>query len=60
VTMLEQVADLEPQVRQVVTHNDVGNAHMIAVNDSLGHRVTDEFQNFELNLPAAARALIRS
>jgi GNAT superfamily N-acetyltransferase len=54
VAMLEQLADLEPQVRQVMTFNDVDNAHMIAVNDGLGHRVTDQFRNFELDLAAAA------
>jgi len=57
VAMLEWLAEAEPQVRRVVTDNAVDNKHMIAVNDELGHRVTDQFQRFELDV-AAARTLV--
>ena len=57
VAMLEWLAEAEPQVRRVVTDNAVDNKHMIAVNDEPGHRVTDQFQRFELDV-AAARTLV--
>jgi hypothetical protein len=52
VAMLAQAAKREPGVRRIMTFNSVQNDHMIAVNDALGHRVTDYFQNFELEVPA--------
>jgi hypothetical protein len=42
-----------------MTFNAVGNEHMIAVNAALGHRVTDCFEGFEIDV-AAARALTSS
>jgi RimJ/RimL family protein N-acetyltransferase len=57
--MLDWLVQAEPQVRQIMTHNDVDNEHMIAVNEALGHRVTDHFQSYELDV-AAARALART
>ena len=57
VAMLEWLAQEEPQVRTIVTFNAVQNQHMIAVNDALGHRVTDCFESFELEV-AAARKLV--
>jgi GNAT superfamily N-acetyltransferase len=59
VVMLEWLAELEPQVRQIVTYNAVQNEHMVAVNAELGHRISDYFQSFELDV-AAARKLIGS
>lgn len=56
VAMLEQLAGLEPQVRQIMTFNSADNEHMIAVNASLGHRVSDYFQGFELTVAAARTA----
>lgn len=56
VAMLAQVSDLEPQVRQIMTFNSVDNAHMIAVNAGLGHRETDHFRGYELDLAAASTA----
>jgi GNAT superfamily N-acetyltransferase len=55
VVMLEWLAQLEPQVRQIMTFNGVQNEHMVAVNDKLGHRVTDYFQSFELDVAAARK-----
>jgi GNAT superfamily N-acetyltransferase len=62
VTMLEWLAEAEPQIRHIITYNAVPNQYMIAVNESLGHRVSDYFQSYELpveaalKLPAAALA----
>jgi GNAT superfamily N-acetyltransferase len=56
IAMLDWLARAEPQIRHIVTFNAVQNAHMVAVNDALGHRVTDSFQSFELPV-AAAREL---
>ena len=55
--MLEWLASAEPQVRRIMTYNAVENEHMIAVNKALGHRVTDYFQRFELDV-TAARSLV--
>jgi GNAT superfamily N-acetyltransferase len=55
VAMLEWLAALEPQVRQVMTFNAVLNEHMVAVNAELGHRVTEHFQSFELDVAAARK-----
>jgi GNAT superfamily N-acetyltransferase len=60
--MLEWLAEAEPQLRHIMTFNAVPNQYMIAVNEALGHRVTDYFQSFELpveaglKLPAGALA----
>jgi GNAT superfamily N-acetyltransferase/RimJ/RimL family protein N-acetyltransferase len=59
VAMLEWLAELEPQVRQIMTYNAGANEHMIAVNDQLGHRVTDYFQSFELEVTAAGKLAAR-
>jgi GNAT superfamily N-acetyltransferase len=57
VAMLEWLAEAEPHVRQIVTFNAVQNEHMVAVNTELGHRMTDYFESFELDV-AAARNLV--
>jgi hypothetical protein len=36
-----------------MTFNAVPNQHMIAVNEQLGHRVSDYFQSYELPVAAA-------
>jgi GNAT superfamily N-acetyltransferase len=59
VAMLEWLAEVEPQVRQIMTFNAVQNEHMVAVNAELGHRISDYFQSFELDV-AAARKLAGS
>jgi len=55
VTMLEWLATAEPQIRQIQTFNAVPNEHMIAVNEALGHRVSDYFQSFELPVQTALK-----
>jgi GNAT superfamily N-acetyltransferase len=55
VAMLEWLADAEPQVRRSVTFNAAPNKHMIAVNELLGHRVSDMFRAYELEVGVAAR-----
>jgi GNAT superfamily N-acetyltransferase len=57
VAMLEWLAEAEPQVRHIITYNAVQNEHMIAVNADLGHRISDYFESFELDV-AAARKLV--
>lgn len=55
VTMLQWLADAEPQVRHIQTFNAVPNEHMIAVNEALGHRVSDYFQSYEMPVDAALK-----
>jgi GNAT superfamily N-acetyltransferase len=55
VANLEWLADAEPQIRHIVTYNAAPNQHMIAVNDQLGHRVSDYFETYELPVAAALR-----
>jgi len=57
VAMLDWLAATEPHVRQVMTYNAVENEHMIGVNAALGHRVTDHFDDFELDV-TAGRTLV--
>jgi GNAT superfamily N-acetyltransferase len=59
VAMLEWLAELEPQVRQIMTYNAGPNEHMVAVNDQLGYRITDYFQSFELDVAAASKLATR-
>jgi GNAT superfamily N-acetyltransferase len=51
VAMLELLAGREPALRHVVTYNAEQNEHMVAVNDQLGYRVTDQFQAWEYDVP---------
>ncbi len=55
VTMLEWLAKAEPGISHIVTGNAAGNEHMIAVNEELGHRVSDHFQTFEIDVAAARK-----
>jgi GNAT superfamily N-acetyltransferase len=55
VANLEWLATAEPQIRHIMTFNAVPNQHMIAVNEALGHRVSDYFQSFELPVEAALK-----
>ena len=55
VAMLEWLATAEPQLRQMVTYNAVQNDHMIGVNERLGNRVSDSFQNLEMDVAAARK-----
>lgn len=55
VAMLEWLAETEPQLRQIQTFNAAQNEYMIAVNEDLGHRVTDVFQGWDLDVAAALK-----
>lgn len=55
VAMLEWLAELEPQVRRIQTFNAAQNEHMIAVNEDLGHRVSDVFQGWEIDVATARK-----
>jgi RimJ/RimL family protein N-acetyltransferase/GNAT superfamily N-acetyltransferase len=53
VAMLEWLQEAEPQLRHIMTFNAVPNEHMIAVNEALGHRVSDNFELYELPVATA-------
>ena len=55
VMMLSWLAEAEPQIRHIITYNAVPNQYMIAVNEALGHRVSDYFQSYELPVEAALK-----
>ena len=55
VDMLEWLAEAEPQVRHSVTFNAAPNKHMVAVNEQLGHRISDIFRAYELAVDTAAK-----
>jgi RimJ/RimL family protein N-acetyltransferase len=54
-SMLQRLSELEPQISAVETGNAASNQYMIAVNDQLGFRVTDTFQNWEIEVAAARK-----
>jgi GNAT superfamily N-acetyltransferase len=56
VAMLEWLAEAEPQLGHIVTFNSAANEHMVAVNERLGHRVSDYFQMFEIDVEVAQKA----
>jgi RimJ/RimL family protein N-acetyltransferase len=53
--MLQRLSELEPEVSTVETGNAASNRYMIAVNEQLGFRVTDTFQNWEIEVAAARK-----
>jgi GNAT superfamily N-acetyltransferase/RimJ/RimL family protein N-acetyltransferase len=53
--MLQWLATAEPQIRHITTFNAVPNEHMIAVNEALGHRVSDYFQSYEMPVETALK-----
>jgi GNAT superfamily N-acetyltransferase/RimJ/RimL family protein N-acetyltransferase len=59
VAMLEWLAEAEPQISNIVTFNAAVNEHMIAVNEKLGHRVSDHFQIFEIDVADAKKLTVR-
>jgi GNAT superfamily N-acetyltransferase len=59
VAMLEWLAEAEPQLTHAVTSNAAANEHMIAVNEKLGHRVSDHFQVFEIDVADAKKLPVR-
>ena len=60
VDMLEWLAEAQPELRQIVTSNATVNEHMIAVNDKLGHRVSDGLQTFEIDVADARKLAVRT
>ncbi|MGA2827283.1 MAG: GNAT family N-acetyltransferase [Streptosporangiaceae bacterium] len=48
VAMLELLAEREPQLKWIITGNAASNAHMIAVNDALGYRVSSQWTFWRL------------
>jgi RimJ/RimL family protein N-acetyltransferase len=52
--MLQRLSELEPQISAVETGNAASNQYMIAVNEQLGFQVTDTFQNWQIEVAAAA------
>lgn len=57
VAMLDLLAEREPQVTRILTHNAGGNEHMIAINTELGFEVLERDPSWELkvaNAPAPA------
>jgi RimJ/RimL family protein N-acetyltransferase len=53
--MLKRLSELEPRISAVETGNAGSNQYMIAVNEQLGFRVTDTFQNWEIEIAAARK-----
>jgi RimJ/RimL family protein N-acetyltransferase len=53
--MLQRLSELEPRISAVETGNAAANQYMIAVNEQLGFRVTDTFQNWEIEVAAARK-----
>jgi GNAT superfamily N-acetyltransferase len=53
--MLELLAEREPAVETIVTYNADSNAHMVAINERFGYRVSDYFQFWEHDIEAASR-----
>lgn len=48
--MLDRLAAEEPQVTRILTGNDEGNDHMIAINEQLGFEVLDRWPWWELDV----------
>jgi GNAT superfamily N-acetyltransferase len=53
--MLQRLSELEPRISAVETGNAASNQYMIAVNEQLGFRVTDTFQNWEIEVAAGLK-----
>jgi len=53
--MLQRLSELEPRISAVETGNAGSNQYMIAVNEQLGFRVTDTFQNWEIEIATARK-----
>jgi GNAT superfamily N-acetyltransferase len=53
--MLQRLSELEPRISAVETGNAASNKYMIAVNEQLGFRITDTFQNWEIEVAAARK-----
>src|SRR5215469_4018139 len=55
VAMQEWLREAEPLLRHITTFNAVQNQYIIAVNEALGHRLSDYFQDFELPVEAGLK-----
>lgn len=53
VAMLDLLAEREPQVTRILTHNVEGNEHMIAINTELGFEVLERQPSWELQVADA-------
>jgi GNAT superfamily N-acetyltransferase len=53
--MLDLLAEREPQVTRILTHNVEGNEHMIAINTELGFEVLERQPSWELDTAQAPR-----
>jgi RimJ/RimL family protein N-acetyltransferase len=53
--MLQRLSQLEPGISAIETGNAAPNQYMIALNEQLGFRVTDTFQNWEIEVAAARK-----
>ena len=54
--MLRRLAELEPEVRRVVTWNAGSNAYMIGINERLGYRILDRWHEWQLDVSDDANA----
>jgi GNAT superfamily N-acetyltransferase/L-amino acid N-acyltransferase YncA len=52
VANLEQLTSGDPGVRRILTGNAGANRHMIAINEMLGFRVSDQYRSWDLDLAA--------
>ena len=50
IEMMRLLAQAEPQVEVIETWNNVGNPHMIDVNEAIGYRLSRVFSTYELRL----------
>ena len=55
VAMLDLLAEREPQVTRILTHNAEGNVHMIAINTELGFEVLERERSWDLGNPGLER-----
>jgi len=53
VAMLDLLAEREPQVAQILSHNAGGNEHMITINTELGFEVLEQQPSWELEVAHA-------
>jgi hypothetical protein len=55
VANLQQLTRGDPGVRRILTGNAGANRHMIAINEMLGFRVSDQYRDWALDLAADTR-----
>lgn len=53
IEMLRWLAEVEPQIEEIITYNQADNTFMISVNEALGYRLSRTFATYELTLDAA-------